>query len=66
MSKEKKISKDEQIKFLKNQYSDLDGWFGRSLQLLVNIYQRPTEPGVRTKIKDFLQEFDIDPTETGI
>lgn len=66
MSKEKKMSKDEQIKFLKNQYSDLDNWFTKSLELLVNIYQRPTEPGVRTKIKDFLQEFDIDPTESGI
>ena len=66
MSKEKKTSKDEQIKFLKNQYSDLDSWFTKSLELLVNIYRRPTEPGVRTKIKDFLQEFDIDPTETGI
>lgn len=66
MSKEKKMSKDEQLKFMKNQYSDLDGWFTKSLELLVNIYQRPTEPGVRTKIKDFLQDFDIDPTETGI
>jgi len=66
MSKEKKISKDEQIKFLKNQYGELDGWFTRSLELLTNIYQRPSEPGVRTKIKEFLNDFDIDPTETGI
>ena len=66
MSKEKKISKDEQIKFLKNQYSDLEAWFGRSLQLLVNVYQRPSEPGVRSKVKEFLNEFEIDPTESGI
>ena len=45
MSKEKKMSKDEQIKFLKNQYSDMDGWFNRSLELLDNVYQRPSEPG---------------------
>jgi len=66
MSKEKKMSKDEQIKFLKNQYSEMDGWFSRSLELLVNIYQRPSEPGVRSKIKEFLNDFEIDPTETGI
>lgn len=66
MSKEKKISKDEQIKFLKNQYSDLDGWFNRALELLVNVYQRPSEPGVRSKVKEFLNEFEIDPTESGI
>ena len=66
MSKEKKISKDEQIKFLKNQYSDLDGWFNRALELLVNVYQRPSEPGVRSKVKEFLNDFEIDPTETGI
>jgi hypothetical protein len=46
MSKEKKMSKDEQLKFMKNQYSDLDGWFTKSLELLVNIYQRPNVPGV--------------------
>tara|TARA_R110002020_G_scaffold125672_1_gene283021 strand:+ start:139 stop:339 length:201 start_codon:yes stop_codon:yes gene_type:complete len=66
MSKEKKIGKDEQLKFMKNQYGELDGWFTRSLELLTNVYQRPTEPGVRTKIKDFLGEFDIDPTHTGL
>ena len=66
MSKEKKMSKDEQLKFMKNQYSDMEGWFNRSLDLLVNIYQRPSEPGVRSKIKEFLDDFEIDPTETGI
>ena len=66
MSKEKKMSKDEQLKFMKNQYSDMEGWFNRSLELLTNIYQRPSEPGVRSKIKEFLNDFEIDPTETGI
>lgn len=66
MSKEKKMSKDEQLKFMKNQYSDMEGWFNRSLELLVNVYQRPSEPGVRSKIKEFLTDFEIDPTETGI
>ena len=66
MSKEKKMSKDEQLKFMKNQYSDMQGWFNRSLELLVNVYQRPSEPGVRSKIKEFLTDFEIDPTETGI
>ena len=36
MSKEKKMNKDEQLKFMKNQYSDMEGWFNRSLELLVN------------------------------
>lgn len=66
MSKEKKISKDEQLKFMKNQYSDMEGWFNRSLELLTNVYQRPSEPGVRSKIKEFLNDFEIDPTHTGI
>ena len=66
MSKEKKMSKDEQLKFMKNQYSDMEGWFNRSLELLTNVYQRPSEPGVRSKIKEFLNDFEIDPTETGI
>jgi hypothetical protein len=66
MSKEKKMTKDEQLKFMKNQYSDMEGWFNRSLELLTNVYQRPSEPGVRSKIKEFLNDFEIDPTETGI
>ena len=66
MSKEKKMSKDEQLKFIKNQYSDMEGWFNRSLELLVNVYQRPSEPGVRSKIKEFLNDFEIDPTDSGV
>lgn len=66
MSKEKKMSKDEQLNFMKNQYSDMEGWFNRSLELLVNVYQRPSEPGVRSKVKEFLNNFEIDPTEAGI
>ena len=66
MSKEKKMSKDEQLKFVKNQYSDMEGWFNRSLELLVNVYQRPSEPGVRSKIKEFLNDFEIDPTDSGV
>ena len=66
MSKEKKMTKDEQLKFMTNQYSEMEGWFNRSLDLLVNVYQRPSEPGVRSKIKEFLNDFEIDPTETGI
>tara|TARA_Y100001973_G_C5204882_1_gene340707 strand:+ start:448 stop:648 length:201 start_codon:yes stop_codon:yes gene_type:complete len=66
MSKEKKMNKDEQLKFMKNQYSDMEGWFNRSLELLVNVYQRPSEPGVRSKIKEFLNDFEIDPTDSGV
>jgi hypothetical protein len=66
MSKEKKHSTADELKFLKNQYGELDGWFTKSIELLTNVYQRPTEPGVRTKIKDFLGDFEIDPTESGI
>tara|TARA_Y100001937_G_C7088170_1_gene316395 strand:+ start:377 stop:577 length:201 start_codon:yes stop_codon:yes gene_type:complete len=66
MSKEKKMNKDEQLEFMKNQYSDMEGWFNRSLELLVNVYQRPSEPGVRSKIKEFLNDFEIDPTDSGV
>ena len=44
----------------------MNGYFGRALELLVNVYQRPSEPGVRSKVKEFLNDFEIDPTETGI
>ena len=66
MIKEKKMNKDEQLEFMKNQYSDMEGWFNRSLELLVNVYQRPSEPGVRSKIKEFLNDFEIDPTDSGV
>lgn len=56
----------EELKFLKSQYEDMNGYFGKALQLLVNVYQRPSEPGVRSKVKEFLSDFEIDPTETGI
>jgi len=55
MSKEKKNNKEKTDPVLKE-----------ALNLLTNIYRRPTEPGVRTKVLDFLLGLDMDPRDTGI
>lgn len=57
-----KANKDD-IKFLKNQLEDHTNWLTETLTILTELYQRPTDPSLRIKVKDYLQTFQIDPTD---